>query len=142
GTAARSHREHGHTSAGAVLLTVTVTPEDTEVFPAASRATAAITCMPPSAVVVSHARVYGADDCSGPAFTLSILNCTPATPTSSDAAADKATVPETVAPSIGAVIDTAGGVVSLAGAASTSQIVRLNRSPAGAVSEIVTAVPA
>src|SRR5438067_13521153 len=101
GTAARSHREHGHTSAGAALLTVTVTPEDTEVFPAASRATAVITCMPPAAVVVSHARVYGADDCSGPAFTLSILNCTPATPTSSDAAADKATVPETVAPSIG-----------------------------------------
>ena len=45
-------------------------------------------------------------------IALSRRNCTPATPTLSDAEADTAVVPETVAPSAGADIATVGGVVS------------------------------
>jgi hypothetical protein len=40
------------------------------------------------------------------------LNCTPLTPTPSEAAADTVTVPETVVPAAGAVSATAGAVVS------------------------------
>ena len=49
---------------------------------------------------------------SAPRFAPSSLNCTPATPTLSDAVAETVTVPPTVAPPAGAVIDTVGGVVS------------------------------
>ena len=49
---------------------------------------------------------------SAPRFAPSSLNCTPATPTSSAALAVTATLAETVAPAVGAVIDTVGGVVS------------------------------
>jgi hypothetical protein len=46
-------------------------------------------------------------------FTPSSLNCTPATPTLSDAAADTATVlPETVEPPAGVLSVTVGPVVS------------------------------
>jgi len=40
------------------------------------------------------------------------LNCTPTTPTLSVALAETVTVPATEAPAAGAVIETAGGVVS------------------------------
>src|SRR2546426_11368392 len=43
----------------------------------------------------------------------SSLNCTPAMPTLSAALADTVIVPETVAPEIGAVTETVGGVMSL-----------------------------
>ena len=49
---------------------------------------------------------------SAPRFAPSSLNCTPATLTLSDAVAVTVTVPETVAPAAGAVIETVGGVVS------------------------------
>ena len=41
------------------------------------------------------------------------LNCTPATPTLSDALAVTVVVPATVAPDAGAVIETTGGAMSL-----------------------------
>ena len=40
------------------------------------------------------------------------MNCSPTTPTLSVALAETVTVPETVAPAAGAIIETAGGVVS------------------------------
>src|SRR5437879_13391865 len=57
--------------------------------------------------------VYGALVTSAPRLTPSSLSCTPTTPTLSVALAETVTVPETVAPAAGAVIDTVGGVVSL-----------------------------
>jgi hypothetical protein len=42
------------------------------------------------------------------------LNCTLATPTLSEAAAVRFTLPESVAPAAGEVIETLGGVVSVA----------------------------
>src|SRR5437660_1467507 len=107
--------------AGAVMLTVggvvslktvTVTAADVVVFPAASRATAVSVCDALVAVLVSHATAYGAAVSSVPRFAPSILNCTPTTPTLSDAVAVIVVVPETVAPLAGAVILTVGGVVS------------------------------
>src|ERR1700693_3315968 len=50
---------------------------------------------------------------SAPRWAPPSLNCTPATPTLSAAVADTVTLaPDTVAPVVGAVIDTVGGVVS------------------------------
>jgi hypothetical protein len=43
----------------------------------------------------------------------SYLNCTPTTPTLSEALATMGTVPQTVAPDTGEVMATVGGVVSL-----------------------------
>src|SRR5439155_9674857 len=57
--------------------------------------------------------LYGLAVSSAPRFAPSTLNCTPTTPTLSDAVAETATaVPDTVAPAAGAVIETVGGVVS------------------------------
>src|SRR5207244_11299480 len=83
----------------------------------ASRATAVSVCEPFVAVVVSHATEYGADVSSVPRFAPSSSNCTPATPTSSDALAVTEVVPETVAPAAGAVSATVGGVVPAGGGA-------------------------
>src|SRR5207249_3606194 len=47
-----------------------------------------------------------------PRFTPSTLNCTPRTPTLSVALAETVTVPVTESPATGAVMETAGGVVS------------------------------
>src|SRR3989344_1755065 len=74
--------------------------------PPASFATALMVCAPLVAVVEFHAIEYGAVVSSAPTFTPSTLNCTPTTPTLSDALADIVTVPETVAPSAGAVRET------------------------------------
>src|SRR5437899_1048375 len=94
------------------LKTVTVTAADVVVFPAASRATAVSVCDALVAVLVSHATAYGAAVSSVPRFAPSILNCTPTTPTLSDAVAVIVVVPETVAPLAGAVTLTVGDVVS------------------------------
>ena len=49
---------------------------------------------------------------SAPIFVGPCLNCTPTTPTLSDAVAVNWTVPDTLAPPAGAVRDTVGGVLS------------------------------
>ena len=49
---------------------------------------------------------------SAPKFIPSNLNCTPATPTLSDAFAATVILPETIEPEFGLVIDTVGGVIS------------------------------
>src|SRR5437879_13874527 len=101
------------TVGGVVSATVTLTAAAVAVFPAASRATAVRVCAPLLAVVVFHERVYGAVVTSAPRLAASSLNCIPTTPTLSVALAETVTVPLTVAPAAGAVIDTVGGVVSL-----------------------------
>jgi len=65
------------------------------------------------AVVVFHGTEYGAAVSSPPRLTPSSLNCTPATVPLSVAFALTVIVPATVEPALGAVIETAGGVVSL-----------------------------
>src|ERR1700730_10366893 len=93
---------------GAVVSgTVTVTPADVVLFPAASRATAESVCVPGAAVVVFHAVVYGGAVSSAPRFVSSRRTCTPATPTLSAAVAETVTVPET-GPAGGAVSATVG----------------------------------
>src|SRR6266516_4013912 len=97
---------------GALLATVTVTVVDSVWLPAASRATAVMVCEPSLTEAVSQGIEYGALMSSAPKLTLSILNCTPTTPTLSEALAVKLVVPETVAPETGDVMLTVGGVVS------------------------------
>ena len=81
-------------------------------FPAASRAVAARECVVLVVVVESHEKLYGALVSSVPKFTPSSLNCTPTTPTLSEASADTGMVPATVAPLAGAVIETVGAIPS------------------------------
>src|SRR6266571_327993 len=95
------------------LDTVTVTAKEVAWLPAASRAVAASVCEPFAILVVSRATEYGAAVSSAPSTAPSNRNCTPATPTLSEASALTLIVPDTVAPFAGAVIDTVGGVVSL-----------------------------
>ena len=95
------------------LLTVTVTGLAVAVLPAASRATAVRVWAPLATVVVSHANEYGALVRSAPRFPPSSWNWTPTTPTLSAAVADVVTVPVTVVPEIGAVIDAVGGTRSM-----------------------------
>ena len=95
------------------LLTVTMTAADVVVFPAASRATAVRVWEPLATAVVDQEIEYGELRSSAPRLTPSSLNCTPTTPTLSEAVADSVTAaPETVDPALGAVMETAGGVVS------------------------------
>ena len=100
---------------GGVVSLETVTPMTALVvrFPAASRATADRVCAPFVEDLLSHDALYGAIVTSAPNAAPSSSNCTPTTPTLSLAPANTLTVPETVAPLAGAVIETAGGVVSL-----------------------------
>src|SRR5207249_2813765 len=65
------------------------------------------------AVVVFQESEYGAVVSSAPRFAPSSRNCTPTTPTLSDALAVIVVVPDTVAPELGAVIAVVGAVVSL-----------------------------
>src|SRR5262252_901948 len=102
----------GGVVSGGVLFTVTVTAADVVRLPAASRATAVRVCGPLLEAVVSTATENGALVSSAPSAIPSPKNCTPTTPTLSEAFADTVTVPETVAPFAGAVMFTAGGVVS------------------------------
>src|SRR5258705_9649522 len=69
-------------------------------------------CEPSLAVAVFHDTEYGAAVSATPRLMPSSLNCTPTTPTLSDALAVTLVVPETVAPEAGAVILAVGGVVS------------------------------
>jgi hypothetical protein len=82
------------------------------VFPAASRARAVTVCEPLAAVVVVHGTLYGAAISSAPSVAPSSRNCTPTTPTLSDAFAVTVVVPDTVAPEAGAVTLAVGAVVS------------------------------
>src|SRR5256885_8477791 len=97
---------------GERLSTVTLTAAAVLVLPAASRATALRLCEAFCAVLLSQATWNGAAVTSAPRFAPSSLNCTPATPTLSVALAMTITVPETVAPATGELIETAGGVRS------------------------------
>ena len=97
---------------GATLLTVTETFAAFAVFPAASRAVAESVCDPSETPVVSQEMPYREVVSSLPKFTPSSLNCTPETPTPSEADAETVTEPETVAPELGEEIETVGGVVS------------------------------
>ena len=96
-----------------VLLTVTVTLALVVLFPAASFAIARKVCGPLLDVVVFHETEYGAAVSRAPKLAPSSWNCTLATPTLSLAFAVTETVPLTVAPFAGAVIETVGGVVSV-----------------------------
>ena len=98
-----------------MLATVTVTVVDSVWLPAASRATAVMVCEPSLTEAVSQGIEYGALVSSAPKLTLSILNCTPTTPTLSEALALNVTVPDIVAPFAGDVMLTVGGVVSAGG---------------------------
>src|SRR6266516_3901142 len=109
----------GVVSGGGALDTVTVTGAEVVRLPAASRATALIVCEPLLAVAVFQETEYGALVSSAPKFAPSILNCTPATPTLSEALAVTVTVADTVCPLLGEVMLTAGGVVSGGGALDT-----------------------
>ena len=93
--------------------TVTVTAADVVTLPAASRATAVRLCDPLLAVVVVHGTEYGAAVSSAPSAAPSRRNCTPTTPTLSEALPFTATVPRTVDPGTGDAMLTLGGVVSL-----------------------------
>src|SRR5439155_18165537 len=95
------------------LKTVTVTAAAVVVLPAASRATAVSVWDALLAVVVFQENEYGAVVSSAPRFAPSSRNCTPTTPTLSDALAVIVVVPDTVAPELGAVIAVVGAVVSL-----------------------------
>jgi len=94
------------------LETVTKTVE-VWVFPAASLAVTVIVCEPFDTPVLFQVPEYGAMVSSLPRLELSSLNCTPTTPTLSEAVATIDTaVPETVELLVGAVIETVGGIVS------------------------------
>src|SRR5436309_2656245 len=100
------------TGAVVSLFTVTLTAALVAVLPAASRATAVSVWLPLVAVVLSHETEYEVEVSSAPRFAPSSLNCTPATPTLSLAAAVTVTDPVTFAPADGAVIETVGAVPS------------------------------
>src|SRR6185503_3807490 len=92
---------------------VMLTAVDVVCRPAASRARAAIVCAPLVALVESQLIEYGNAVNSGPIATPSSRNCTPTTPTSSDAFAATTTLTPETAPLAGAVIDTVGAAVSM-----------------------------
>src|SRR5262249_40035927 len=94
------------------LFTVSVTAADKVVFPAPSRAEAVRVWDPLGMVVVSQEIEYGEIVSSLTRFTPSRRNCTPFTPTLSEAEAVTVTVPTTLAPAAGAVMDTTGAWVS------------------------------
>src|SRR3989442_14045752 len=64
-------------------------------------------------VVVSHVTEYGDVVSSAPRLPPSSWNWTPTTPTLSEALAETVMLPVTVAPEVGAVMLTVGGVMSL-----------------------------
>src|SRR5262249_7090075 len=102
------------TVGGAVsgLKTVTVTGAEVTTLPDKSRATAVNTRVPFPARLESQVIENGLVVSSAPRFAPSSLNCTPATPTLSDAEAETVMLPVTAAPFAGALIETVGGVVS------------------------------
>src|SRR2546430_1172628 len=66
-----------------------------------------------AASVVFQEMEYGAAVTSAPRLAPSSLNCTPTTPTSSEALADTVIVRETVVPFSNEVMETVGGVLSI-----------------------------
>jgi hypothetical protein len=102
----------GGVASGAPLFTVTVTLALVVEFPAASFAMAVNVCAPFEVVVVFQDVVYGVAVSSAPRLAPSSWNWTLATPTLSVALADTLTVPDTLAPLAGAVMEMVGGVVS------------------------------
>src|SRR5467141_3104277 len=129
---------------GATLSTVTVTGAEVVRLPAASRAIAVMVCEPLLAPVVFQGTEYGAAVSSAPALTPSNWNCTPTTPTLSEALAVTVIVAETVAPEAGEVMLTVGAVVSLNTVTVTgAEVVRLpaaSRATAVRVCEALLAV--
>ena len=97
-----------------VFDTVTVRCE-VAVLPAASRANAVMVCDPLGTLPDGQLIEYGALVSSAPMLAPSTLNCTPTTPTLSDASAAALTDPETVAPAAGLVSATDGAAVSAGG---------------------------
>ena len=91
--------------------TVTVRCE-LAVLPAASRANAVMLCAPFGTLPDGQLAEYGAVVSSALRLPPSILNCTPTTPTLSEAFAARVTEPDTVAPAAGLVSPTVGAVVS------------------------------
>ena len=70
-------------------------------------------CVPLATDEELHEIEYGDAVTAEPTLPPSTVNWTLATATLSDAFADSVTVPETVAPLAGAVMDTVGGVLSV-----------------------------
>ena len=97
-------------------------------FPEVSRARAASVCVPFVAVVVFQERLYGEVVFSAPSTAPSSRNCTPATPTSSDAVAETVTVPASGVFAAGAVSAAVGGTESAAAAAALTVPVIANGS--------------
>src|SRR5438093_534303 len=97
---------------GGMFETVTATLAAFAALPAASRATAVSVWLPSDVAVVSQLTAYGALATSAPRLTPSSLNCTPATPMLSAAAAAIETLPRSAALAAGAVSDTDGAVPS------------------------------
>jgi len=94
---------------GAVaLFTVTATPGLVVVLFEVSLATAVSVCVPWLTVVVFHEKLYGDAVTALPTLLPSTWNCTLAMPTLELAVALTVTAPETVAPAVGAVIETVG----------------------------------
>src|SRR5206468_2991759 len=102
------------TSGGVVSLATTTVTLAVRWLPAASRAVAVSTCAPFRTVLVFQVVSYGSAATSEPRLTPSIANCTPATPTASEATAPNAIVPVTAGSVEGVVSDMSGGVVSFA----------------------------
>src|SRR2546426_1370025 len=106
----------GTEDAVAALHTATVTAAQVVRLPAASRATAVRVCEPLLAVVVFHDIEYGAAVSSAPRVAPSNRNCTPTTPTLSEALAVTLGVAPTVGPVTGeGVVSVGGGVWRVAG---------------------------
>src|SRR5207247_2500661 len=95
-----------------LLETVTVTAAEVPVLLAASRAMALSVCVPAVAVLVFQLTEYGAVVSSAPRAPPSSWNWTPATPPRSEELAVTVTGPDTVAPELGEVIATVGGMTS------------------------------
>lgn len=136
----------------ATLFTVTVMLAEVVWLPAASLAVAVMEWEPFVERVVLKTVEYGETVSSVPRFVPSSLNCTPATPTLSEAEAERVTVLETIAPDAGAVRDTVGGVVSGMGGVEVPEVhvissthhiaprsdiksIRFARNPAGKLKE-------
>src|SRR2546429_629678 len=110
-----SKRLTGGGGGGALLFTVTVTGAEGGLLPAASRAIAVILCGPSLTVAVFHETEYGAVVTSTlPLTPLSNRNCTPTTPTLSEAVAVAISVSVAGAALAGGVVVADGGVVSAA----------------------------
>src|SRR5688572_25147525 len=94
------------------LFTLIVNPVDVPWLPAASVAMAVNEWEPFGTVVVFQEVEYGEEVSTDPTLTPSTLNCTPATPTLSEADALKVTIPLAPEPFELKVIATTGAIVS------------------------------